>query len=228
MLSSTRYNIVDHLENISNHLLSVEYLVNVVNFLYKKETKKNEKKFKMYCFPSSATHLREQTYTSFWYNFEIKTSSSPKECCPQLLPKALKQTSLSLFPSMSQPDEELQEMTEGAKPQVSAHDISKYPIHSTKTSSPLIEKLPKNPKTGSALIVPTNDPDYSPQLTYAQLQHIQSGRMDVPVHDGSKTLLLANGQPLPAFGKYAMHDLSEDDIFDWIKQTEHLHRQIYK
>ena len=76
--------------------------------------------------------------------------------------------------------------------------------------------------------VPTTHPDYSPKLTYSQLQYLESGTYDIAVHDGNGQLLLKNGSVLPEFGKNGMKNLTESDMFEWIKDTEHLYRELYR
>ena len=103
-----------------------------------------------------------------------------------------------------------------------------FPITSKKTESKLIEKLPSNRLDGKAVIVPTSNPNYSPKLTYAQSQYIQSGTNDVAVHDGDGNLILKSGEILPSFGKFGLSHMTEEQIFNWIENTEHLYREIYR
>ena len=109
---------------------------------------------------------------------------------------------------------------ESVQPQSSISSLT-----STSTSSSLIEKLPK-----ASLIrnIPTFHPDYSPNLSYSQLQYLESGQYDVAVHDGNGNLLLKNASILPQFGKYGTSNVSEAEMFEWIKETEHLYRETYR
>eukprot|EP01084_Bolivina_argentea_P160453 279413_1 len=97
-------------------------------------------------------------------------------------------------------------------------------LTSIPTSSTLIEKLPRATLTRN---IPTSHPDYSPNLSYSQLQYLESGEYDISVHDGNGNLLLRDQSPLPQFGKHGVKNLTENDMFEWIKQTEHLYREIY-
>jgi len=89
-----------------------------------------------------------------------------------------------------------------------------------------LQTLPTD-RNGKPVIVPSDDPDYQPKLSWTQIQKIMSSKTDVLVHDGEGNLRLTSGKRLPRLSKYGTR-LSEDATFELIEETEFLYREVYK